>query len=116
MLPRNLFLTACLCISSVLYSQQKTTQSIYFPPPQLWETRQPAQLGMNPGKINEAIAIAKAAESKNPRNMEISHYQSFGKEPFGEAIGPFAERGEPTGLIIYKGYIIASWGDPSVAI
>jgi len=112
MLPRNLFLTACLCISSVLYSQQKTTQSIYFPPPQLWETRQPAQLGMNPGKINEAIAIAKAAESKNPRNMEISHYQSFGKEPFGEAIGPFAERGEPTGLIIYKGYIIASWGDP----
>lgn len=112
MLPKNLFLTACLCISSVLYSQQKNTQSIYFPPPQLWETRQPAQLGMNPEKINEAIAIAKAAESKNPRNMEISHYQSFGKEPFGEAIGPFAERGEPTGLIIYKGYIIASWGDP----
>ena len=24
----------------------------------------------------------------------------------------FAERGEPTGIIIYKGYIIASWGEP----
>jgi len=109
---RNLFLTACLCISSIVFSQQKTTEAIYFPSPQLWEARQPAQLGMNTGKINEAIAIAKAAESRNPRNMEISHYQSFGKEPFGEAIGPFAERGEPTGLIIYKGYIVASWGEP----
>jgi hypothetical protein len=65
------------------------------------------------GKINEAIEIAKAAETKNPRNMEISHYQSFGKEPFGEGIGPFAERGDPTGIIIYKGYIIASWGEPA---
>jgi CubicO group peptidase (beta-lactamase class C family) len=45
--------------------------------------------------------------------MEVSHYQSFGKEPFGFAIGPFADRGEPTGLIIYKGYIVAAWGEPS---
>jgi CubicO group peptidase (beta-lactamase class C family) len=44
--------------------------------------------------------------------MEQSHYQSFGKEPYGFAIGPFVERGEPTGLIIYKGYIIAEWGEP----
>jgi len=44
--------------------------------------------------------------------MEISHYQSFGKEPFGEGIGPFAERGDPTGMIVYKGFIIASWGNP----
>lgn len=45
--------------------------------------------------------------------MEISHYQSFGKEPFGEGIGPFAERGDPTGVIIYKGYIVATWGEPA---
>lgn len=69
-------------------------------------------MGVNNEKIQEAINIARAAESRNPRNMELSHYQSFGKEPFGEAIGPFAERGEPTGLIIYKGYLIASWGEP----
>ncbi len=69
-------------------------------------------MGMNVDKINEAITTAKAAESKNSRNMEISHYQSFGKEPFGEGIGPFAERGDPTGVIIYKGYLINTWGDP----
>jgi CubicO group peptidase (beta-lactamase class C family) len=68
---------------------------------------------LNTDKINEAIAFAKAAETKNPRNMEISHYQSFGKEPFGEGIGPFSERGDPTGLIVYKGYIVAGWGEPT---
>ncbi len=44
--------------------------------------------------------------------MEISQALSFGKEPFGEGIGPFAERGDPTGVIIYKGYIVAEWGEP----
>ena len=44
--------------------------------------------------------------------MELSQAQSFGKEPFGEGIGPFADRGAPTGLIIYKGYLIGSWGEP----
>jgi len=44
--------------------------------------------------------------------MEVNHYRTFGKEPFGEGIGPFAERGAPTGLIVYKGYIVATWGEP----
>ena len=54
-----------------------------------------------------------ANESKSPRNMEVNHYRTFGKEPFGEGIGPFAERGQPTGIIVYKGYIIATWGEPN---
>lgn len=108
--PTTLLLV--LLIASNAFTQNKNAKA-YFPAAQNWELRLPADLGVDAGKINEAIEIAKAAESKNPRNMEISHYQSFGKEPFGEGIGPFAERGDPTGLIIYKGYIIASWGDPS---
>ncbi len=27
-------------------------------------------------------------------------------------IGPFADRGEPTGVIVHKGYIVAEWGEP----
>ncbi len=45
--------------------------------------------------------------------MEINHYRTFGKEPFGEAIGPFADRGPATGILVYRGYIVASWGEPS---
>ncbi len=64
-------------------------------------------------KLNEAIEFHKQHESKNPKNLEQSHYQSFRREPFGEGIGPFAERGPATGMVIKNGYIIAQWGEPS---
>lgn len=92
--------------------KNNTVNHTYFPPANNWEVKDAAVFNLSKIKLQEAISIAKAGESKNPRNMEINHYQSFGKEPFGEAIGPFAERGEPTGLIIYKGYILAAWGEP----
>ena len=93
------------------FGQKKTTES-YFPSYSEWQQKKPSEVGLNSTKLDEAVSFAIANESKNPRNMEVSHYQSFGKEPFGNGIGPFAERGEPTGLIIYKGYIVAQWGEP----
>jgi len=45
--------------------------------------------------------------------MEVSQAMTFGKEPFGDGIGPFSDRGDPTGIIIHKGYIIAEWGEPN---
>ena len=115
MIKRNYFLVLLLLISQLTISQKKLPSQNnlpYFPSPQTWENRLPSFFGIDSNKIQAAIAFAKSAETKNPRNMEISHYQSFGKEPFGEGIGPFAERGDPTGIIVYKGYIIASWGNP----
>jgi CubicO group peptidase (beta-lactamase class C family) len=111
MRKQTILLLIVLSVSILSISQKKVPS--YFPTAQVWEQKTPAQSGLDPDKINEAIAIAKASETKNPRNMEISHYQSFGKEPFGEGIGPFAERGEPTGIIVYKGYIVATWGEPA---
>jgi CubicO group peptidase (beta-lactamase class C family) len=105
-------LTLSLLLFTCSYGQKKTTES-YFPPQNDWQQKKPAELGLNSAKITEAVSFATANESKNPRNMEVSHYQSFGKEPFGAGVGPFAERGEPTGLIIYKGYIVAQWGQPN---
>lgn len=69
-------------------------------------------MGLQQAAIDEAISAAIASETRAPRNMEINHYRTFGREPFGEGIGPFAERGAPTGVIVYKGYIVASWGEP----
>lgn len=86
---------------------------LYFPPAHTWAQKSPTELGLNAAKIQEAIAFAQASESKNPRSMEQSHYQSFGKEPYGFAIGPFNDRGAQTGIVVYKGYIIAQWGEPS---
>lgn len=83
----------------------------YFPAPGEWK-QQDATVAFDTAKLSKAIQFAKAHESKQPRSMELSQAMSFGKEPFGEGIGPFADRGDATGIIIHKGYIIASWGEP----
>lgn len=68
---------------------------------------------MNAAKVREVIAFARENETKGPRNMEVSQAQSFGKEPFGEGVGPFETRGEPSGVIVRRGYLIAEWGEPA---
>jgi CubicO group peptidase (beta-lactamase class C family) len=104
-----------LCVNSFSWSQKKitATPAPYFPPFGSWQQKTAGDLGLKSAAIDATIAFAKANETKNPRNMEVNHYQTFGKEPFGEGIGPFAERGEPTGVIVYKGYIVAAWGEPA---
>lgn len=84
----------------------------YFPPAGEWQHRSPASLGLDSLKLQDAIRFAQDNETKAPRSMEQAQVESFGKEPFGEGIGPFADRGDPTGIIIYKGYIVAEWGEP----
>jgi hypothetical protein len=107
-------LSALLLIPFASFAQKKsTTPPVYFPERDNWTIKKPEDVGMSTAKLNEAIEFHKQHESKNPKNLEVSHYQSFGKEPFGEGIGPFAERGPVTGMIIKNGYIIAQWGEPS---
>lgn len=88
-------------------------QQAYVPPPGSWEHRDPAQVGMRADRLAEAVRFAQANESSAPRDLELAHYMSFGREPFGDAVGPFKERGPQTGLIIRNGYIVAEWGDPA---
>ncbi len=100
-----------LTSSSAVFAQKSS--ELYYPGPgESWERRTPQQVGMDSTRVNEAIAFAVANETKSPRKLELAHYQSFGREPFGEAVGPFKERGEPVGIILRQGYIVAEWGDP----
>lgn len=77
-----------------------------------WERRRPSQVGLDSAKLDAAIAFARSRESKTPRDLEEAHYQSFGREPFGGAVGPFSERGPQTGVIVRRGFIVAAWGEP----
>jgi len=106
------FLFCILLISSAAIAQKKTASAIYYPDTNQWTTKSPQEVSMNASKLDAAIAYAKEKESTTPKNLETAHYQSFGREPFGDAIGPFAERGSATGIVIRNGYIIAEWGDP----
>lgn len=78
-----------------------------------WEKKTPSELGLNEAKVLEAIEYAKSMEIDNSRNLEEVHYGTFGREPFGDGIGPFKERGPQTGIIIKNGYIVAEWGEPN---
>src|SRR5947208_238090 len=88
-----------------------SAQSVYFPGAS-WEHKAAADSGLNPDLLKEAIDAAVAGETKAPRDLVMNHYQTFGREPFGYAIGPIRERGDPTGIIVHHGYIVAQWGDP----
>jgi CubicO group peptidase (beta-lactamase class C family) len=67
---------------------------------------------MDAGKLKEAVDFAVKSEVASPRDLTLNHYQTFGREPHGEAIGPIRDRGAPTGVVVRKGYIVAEWGEP----
>ena len=115
MMKQVLLCMSLLLMVAISFAQKTTAAKTvsYFPPFNNWQVKQASSMGLKPAAIEAAVAAAIAGEVKSPRNMEINHYRTFWKEPFGEGIGPFAERGDPTGIIVYKGYIIASWGEPS---
>jgi CubicO group peptidase (beta-lactamase class C family) len=86
-------------------------QPVYYPDA-TWQRKTPAEAGIDAGLLKDAVDFAIANESKNPRDLKLNHYQTFGREPFGYAIGPIKDRGPETGVVVHKGYIVAEWGEP----
>jgi CubicO group peptidase (beta-lactamase class C family) len=109
---RQLFFIASFALLSFFTPVMVKAQSKYFPTKQEWQEKSPSSMGLLSDSLASAINYALAKETKNPANMEVNHYRTFGKEPFGMGIGPFESRGNTNGLIIYKGYIVAKWGHP----
>ena len=88
-----------------------TRTTVHYPDAE-WQRKTPAQAGIDVRLLQDAIDHAIAAEAKNPRDLVLNHYQNFGREPFGDVIGPIKDRGEQTGLVVHKGYVVAEWGEP----
>jgi CubicO group peptidase (beta-lactamase class C family) len=104
---KSLFLLSFSVLSFSVSAQS------YFPDKNNWESKKPAELGLDEALINQAIEFAKTHESDQNPNLKIAHYESaFGREPFGYPVGPMKKRGPASGLIIYKGYVVGQWGEP----
>ena len=84
----------------------------YVPPAGAWEERSPEQVGLDAAAVRGAVAFAIESESSGSRDLLANHERTFGREPHGEAVGPFRDRGDPSGVIVRGGYIVAEWGDP----
>jgi len=107
-----LLASATLAMPAAAQQRAGAHASAPYIPGATWERRDPAAAGFDPTRLTEAIQFATQADAKAPRDMEVSHYQSFGREPYGQGIGPFKPRGEPTGVILRGGYVVATWGEP----
>ena len=110
------FVAAPASTAAAQRTRQGATQAAiaqaYVPPPgDDWARRAPVQVGMDSARLAAAVAFAIAQESTAPRDLEQAHYQTFGREPFGQAVGPFATRGDPAGIVLRHGYVVAEWGD-----
>jgi len=98
---------------SLAITQAPVAGQAYVPGPHpQWERRAPAAAGFDPVALQAAIDFAVASESRAPRDLALNHDMTFGREPRGEAIGPFSDRGPQTGIIVRGGYIVAEWGEP----
>jgi CubicO group peptidase (beta-lactamase class C family) len=104
-----------LSTAILVFFQIVIASEIYYPGPgNSWERNTPEKAGMDPAALQSAIDFAIANESKSPRDLAMAHYQAAQRhEPLGEPIGPFKERGDPTGIVLRHGYIVAEWGDPN---
>jgi CubicO group peptidase (beta-lactamase class C family) len=100
-------------LAGFAWAASAAAQTAYVPPAgEAWERRAPEQVGMTAAGVADAVAFAIAHESTAPRDLLAQHHATFGREPHGEAIGPFRARGAPTGIILRHGYIVAEWGEP----
>ena len=106
---RKLLTLFCL-LTAISATAQKNN---YYPSAKNWEHKSPSFFAIDTNKIKEAVDFAISHETSQPRNLWLSQAMQFGKEPFSDPVGPMAERGPAGGIIIYKGYIIAEWGNPA---
>jgi hypothetical protein len=101
------FVLFLLCIGVSATAQVKN----YFPPADNWERKTPTSLRIDSNLIHQAVQYAETHETKFPKNLMLTQAMQFGKEPFSDPIGPMADRGPTSGVILYKGFIIAEWGN-----
>ena len=77
----------------------------YFPPAGKWQTKTPAELGLDAAKIQAAIKYAQA----NGSNWDFARDQVH---TFGTPLGPLPrQRGATNGILLRHGYIVAEFGD-----
>jgi CubicO group peptidase (beta-lactamase class C family) len=88
------------------HSRTRAQSGAYFPPAGSWAKKAPAELGMDPKLLAEAVGFAESREST--REMDFSDQQRI----FGSLLGSVpTRRARTNGVVIYKGYVVAEFGD-----
>jgi CubicO group peptidase (beta-lactamase class C family) len=110
---RRMLITAVIALTLVgnipyvVVGHWPSHSSVYYPPAgENWQRKPVAELGFDASALEQAVAFAKAQESKVPRDFSTQI------QTFGALLGTMPkERGETNGIILRHGYIVAEWGD-----
>lgn len=87
----------------------------YFPGRQVsdWETAVPEEVGLDGALLKQATGHAIRHESSMNRDiaqaLQDGHFEE--PAPMNEIVGPARPRGDPNGMILKGGRIVAKWGD-----
>ena len=109
--PYSKIVAPCLGVSVLLGllllpAAPRAQQGTYYPPKGEWAKKSPAELGMDPIKLKEAVDFALTRESN--REMDFSDQERI----FGTMLGSVPNiRAKTNGVVIYKGYVVAEFGD-----
>ncbi|MBM3771463.1 MAG: serine hydrolase [Acidimicrobiia bacterium] len=83
----------------------------YVPTRDNWETRKPADVGMDAALLNQAIEYAKTRDSAWGRD----DYMADQVKTFGRPLGQVPKsHGRTNGIVIRHGYVVAEFGDTGV--
>jgi CubicO group peptidase (beta-lactamase class C family) len=89
-------------------AKQPASPVTYYPPAGSWAHKPASQLGMDQELLAAAVAFAQTRESK--REMDFSDQERI----FGSMLGSVPDvRARTNGIVIYKGYVVAEFGDPT---
>jgi hypothetical protein len=84
----------------------------YYPERFDWQTRKPGELGFDAAKLDAAVQVSIASESRGPKDLGELLATTFGRnEPYDSVIGPVGTRAGLNGLIIKNGFVVAEWGE-----
>lgn len=87
---------------------------LYVPPPHggEWERQGAERAGFDPSRLDDALAFARQHETPWPRDLR-AHLEAgyFDPPPHNELLGPVAQRGAPSGLLLRHGRIVGAWGN-----
>lgn len=85
--------------------------AVYVPARDVWETRTPAQVGMDPALLAQAIEYARSRDTAWGRD----DYAADQIRTFGRSLGEVPQsHGRTNGIVVRHGYVVAEFGDTSV--
>ena len=86
--------------------EQAAATTVYYPPAGTWQKKPASELGMDQAALDAAVQFAQSREST--REIDFSDQERI----FGTLLGSVpTKRARTNGLVIYKGYVVAEFGD-----